>query len=266
MPENAIRIDRHTPGTRLDQLVTQKASEVLNAMPDASGRRDRRVSRYERSGGRKAYRASHYERSLTAKGRQARAQGAEIEGRPVRVRGDRTRSGGRPARGRRPVRGTGLHGGLDAAEGEVPAVHDAFHAQRALEDAAQPPRMGVGGPEGHVRHGVPGIRVGQGRDRRRGDGGQEAECRRELPAGENPGAYLLDEFPDGHRRRIRTSNMVERLNREIRRRKRVTGGFPDGDSALMLICTRICYVTANEWSTCRYLDMSRFDGNLVEAN
>ena len=67
MPENAIRIDRHTPGTRLDRLVTQKASEVLNAMPDASGRRDRRVSRYERSGGRKAYRASHYERSLTAK-------------------------------------------------------------------------------------------------------------------------------------------------------------------------------------------------------
>lgn len=64
--------------------------------------------------------------------------------------------------------------------------------------------------------------------------------------------------------------MVERLNREIRRRKRVAGGFPDGfpdgDSALMPICTRIRYVTANEWSTCRYLDMSRFDGNLVEAN
>lgn len=42
--------------------------------------------------------------------------------------------------------------------------------------------MGVGGPEGGIRHGVPGIRVGQGRNRRRGDGIQEAEGRGELPA------------------------------------------------------------------------------------
>lgn len=43
--------------------------------------------------------------------------------------------------------------------------------------------------------------------------------------------YLLPEFPDGHRRRIRTNNMIERLNREIRRRTRVMGSFPDGNSA-----------------------------------
>lgn len=58
MPENTMRIDRHTPGIRLDRLITQKASEVLNAMPDASGRRDRRgVQIYECSGGWKAYRS-----------------------------------------------------------------------------------------------------------------------------------------------------------------------------------------------------------------
>ena len=55
--------------------------------------------------------------------------------------------------------------------------------------------------------------------------------------------YLLPEFPDGHRRRIRTNNMIEWLNREIRRRTRVMGGFPDGNSALMLVYTRIRYVT-----------------------
>lgn len=82
MPENAIWIDRHTPGTRLDQLVTQKASKVLNAMPDASGRRDRRVSRYERSGGRKAYRASHYERSLTAKAGRLGLKVPKLKGAP----------------------------------------------------------------------------------------------------------------------------------------------------------------------------------------
>ena len=91
-----------------------------------------------------------------------------------------------------------------------------------------------------------------------------ANCLRE-GVGETT-TYLLDEFPDGHRRRIRTNNMIERPDREIRRRTRVVGGFPDGNSALMLVCARIRYVTANEWSTRRYLDMSRFDDNLVEAN
>ena len=68
--------------------------------------------------------------------------------------------------------------------------------------------------------------------------------------------YLLDDYPVEHRRRIRTNNMIERLNREIRRRTRVVGSFPDGRSALMLICARIRYVTAG-WTDRRYLDMSR---------
>ena len=78
--------------------------------------------------------------------------------------------------------------------------------------------------------------------------------------------YLLPEFPDGHRRRIRTNNMIERPNREIRRRTRVVGSFPDGNSALMLVCARIRHVTANGWSTRRYLDMFRLDDNLQVAN
>ncbi|WP_340480753.1 IS256 family transposase [Bifidobacterium longum] len=72
--------------------------------------------------------------------------------------------------------------------------------------------------------------------------------------------YLLDDYPREHRRRIRTNNMIERLNREIRRRTRVVGSFPDGRSALMLVCARSRYVTANQWSARRYLDMSRLDG------
>ena len=69
--------------------------------------------------------------------------------------------------------------------------------------------------------------------------------------------YLLGEFPVNHRTKLRTNNMIERLNREIRRRTRVVGGFPDSNSALMLVCARIRYVTANSWSDRRYMDMSR---------
>lgn len=40
-------------------------------------------------------------------------------------------------------------------------------------------------------------------------------------------------FPFEHWTRIRTNNVIERLNREIRRRTRVVGTFPDGNSALI---------------------------------
>ena len=41
---------------------------------------------------------------------------------------------------------------------------------------------------------------------------------------------------------MRTNNAIERLNREIRRRTRVVGTFPDGNSALMLVTARLKYV------------------------
>jgi transposase-like protein len=41
-------------------------------------------------------------------------------------------------------------------------------------------------------------------------------------------------FPKGHWRRIRTNNPLERILREVRRRTRLVGAFPDGQSALNL--------------------------------
>ena len=93
---------------------------------------------------------------------------------------------------------------------------------------------------------------------------EAAKCLRE-GIGETT-TYLLDDYPREHRRRIRTNNMIERLYREIRRRTRVVGSFPDGRSALMLICARVRYVTSSEWSTRRYLDMSRLGENVQSAN
>ena len=64
------------------------------------------------------------------------------------------------------------------------------------------------------------------------------------------------EMPREHWRRIRTNNAIERLNREIRRRTRVVGMFPDGESALMLVAARLKYVADSEWGSRRYLDAS----------
>ena len=67
-------------------------------------------------------------------------------------------------------------------------------------------------------------------------------------------------FPREHRRRIRTNNAIERLNREIRRRTRVVGTFPDVKSALMLVTARLKYVAESEWGSRRYLDVTLLDG------
>ncbi len=62
-------------------------------------------------------------------------------------------------------------------------------------------------------------------------------------------------YPDTHWRHIRTNNPVERIIREIRRRTRVVGAFPDGKSALMLCAARLRHIASTKWGTRRYLNM-----------
>jgi transposase-like protein len=64
-------------------------------------------------------------------------------------------------------------------------------------------------------------------------------------------------FPSEHWRSLRTNNPLERINREIRRRTRVVGSFPDGQSALMLVAARLRHIQGTRWGTRRYLDMGR---------
>ncbi|HSL70862.1 MAG TPA: IS256 family transposase [Longimicrobiales bacterium] len=62
-------------------------------------------------------------------------------------------------------------------------------------------------------------------------------------------------FPSTHWRQIRTNNPLERIIREIRRRTRVVGAFPDGHSALMLVAARLRHIAATKWGKRRYLVM-----------
>jgi len=72
------------------------------------------------------------------------------------------------------------------------------------------------------------------------------------------------DFPSQHWRSLRTNNPLERLVREIRRRTRVVGAFPDGQSALMLVAARLRHVSATRWGTRQYLNMDRLIENIVE--
>ena len=207
--------DRHVPGRREHQagrrhqpIAVGRADALADALRQAQeGVRGHRLVAHEAVGGRVPVRVrgrrvaqallgrarGERQRPRRHRRQQGGAPGGHRRGRgheggrgqlgAVRQRHDRTRSQGSAPGGRRPVRGTRVHRQFHAAEGEVPAVHGALHAQRALQDAAKPPRMGVGGPEGDIRHGIPGDGPRQGRTGRHGDGRQEAEGRGRLPAG-----------------------------------------------------------------------------------
>ena len=62
-------------------------------------------------------------------------------------------------------------------------------------------------------------------------------------------------FPVEHWKRIRTNNGLERIMKEIRRRTRVIGSFPDGESALMLVAARLRHISNSTWSERKYLNM-----------
>ncbi len=62
-------------------------------------------------------------------------------------------------------------------------------------------------------------------------------------------------FPEEHWRRIRTNNPLERILREIKRRTKVVGAFPDGNSALNLAAARLRHIADTTWSQKRYLNM-----------
>ena len=68
------------------------------------------------------------------------------------------------------------------------------------------------------------------------------------------------DFPEEHWKKIRTNNMIERLNREIRRRTCVVGTFPDGESALMMVCARLRHVVSTRWGSKKYMDMKHLYG------
>jgi len=75
-------------------------------------------------------------------------------------------------------------------------------------------------------------------------------------------SYLA--FPESHRRRIRTTNGLERLNQEIKRRSRVVRIFPNERPCLRLV-TALAVEQSEEWITGRsYLDMGELEGHCPE--
>ena len=65
------------------------------------------------------------------------------------------------------------------------------------------------------------------------------------------------DFPREHHRHIYTNNPLEAIMKQIRRRTRVVGAFPDGNSALMLAAARLRHIAGTQWGLRRYMNMDR---------
>ena len=63
-------------------------------------------------------------------------------------------------------------------------------------------------------------------------------------------------YPDSHWLKLRTNNPLERIMREIRRRTRAVGAFPDGQSCLNLAAARLRHIAGTQWSTRKYMNMT----------
>ena len=67
-------------------------------------------------------------------------------------------------------------------------------------------------------------------------------------------ALVYLSYPGSHHVRLRTTNMLERSFKEVKRRTRVVGVFPSETSASVL-ATEIMLRSSEEWVLKRYLSM-----------
>ena len=225
--------------SKLDAMAREKVERTINAMLDAEADEIANAAGYERRTGRKAFRAGHYGRTLAAKAGKLSLKVPELKGAlfgsAVIERCRRRES---------------------SVEEALMEMYLAGVGTRRVDDTG---RLLWGG---HVENAGVLVAIGVGTEGRREVIAVDEGMREGV--GETA-ACLLPGFPANHGIKLRTDNMIERLNKEIRRRTRVVGDFPDSNSALMLVCARIRYVTSRSWSDRRYMDTSRLDDNLGAA-
>jgi putative transposase len=71
-----------------------------------------------------------------------------------------------------------------------------------------------------------------------------------------PQGFTVYALPEAHHRRMRTSNAIERVNQELKRRTRVASLFPNEASLLRLATALLCELS-DEWQTGKiYLNMN----------
>ena len=262
MSNPIVLFDEEAVKSELRELVRKTIEGTINAMLDEEADQFVGAGPYERTDERAAYRAGHYERGFTTTSGQVTLKISKLKGMrfaaAVAERYKRRETSVEEAiiemylagvSTRRIEDVSEILWGAGASAGMVGSIAEVFPDAKYQRCTVRFYRSVLAKAEA-VADVVESMRLKEAAKVVRGGYAETL-------------AYC--EIPREYWRRIRTSNAIERLNREIRRRTRVVGTFPDGKSALMLVAARLKYVAGSEWGpaatwTCRFSKSSRGDG------
>ena len=284
MSDNIIQLNADLIHTELKDLVKNSVEETLNAMLDAEADKLVNAERYARDEQRKGYRAGHYDRSFSTTAGDVNLRVPKLKGvtfeTAIIERYRRRETSVEEALIEMYLAGVSVRRVEDITEalwgtkvspGTISNLNK--KAYENIEKWRNRPLSGGSYPYVYVD----GIFL------KRCWGGEFENVSILVAIGVNEDGYRemklskaadkvesgIDEtltymsFPAEHWTRIRTNNTLERINREIKRRTKVVGSFPDGESALMLVCARLRHVTGSEWGSKRYLNMEHLTSMLI---
>lgn len=276
MSGNIIQLNEDLIKNNLKDLVRNSVEETLNALLDHEADELVRAGKYERTGDRKGYRSGHYERNFGTTSGEVRLRMPKLKGiqfeTAIIERYKRRECSVEEALIEMYLAGvsvrrvediTELLWGTKVSSGTISHLNQ--KAYKHIEEWRQRPLTGeypyvyVDGIYlkrcwgGEIQNVSVLVAVGVNKDGFREILGAAEGMKEDRESWLNFFTYM--DFPTEHWSRIRTNNLTERVNREIRRRTRAIGAFPDGNSALMLVCARLRHVAASEWGSKRYMDM-----------
>ena len=276
MSKEIIQFDQAMFETKLDAMVRDKVEQIVNAMLDEEADLIANAARYERSDGRKAYRAGHYARRFTVKAgrlglKVPKLKGAVFES-AVIERYRRREQSVEEALIDMYLAGVSTRQVDDISRllwGErMPPQTLSDKLRKVYDQIDEWRNRPLGGEYPYVfMDGVWHKRSWGGRVENVSDKASGEQVIRSMIERGLKGVRLVV----GDRCAGLVATVGEMLPQARYQRcmvhfmRNVLSKVPPthrewASAALMLICARIRYVTVNDWSSRRYLDMSRLDG------
>ena len=248
MSDNIIQLNEDLIKNNLKDLVRSSVEETLNALIDHEADELVNAEKYERSGDRKGYRSGHYERNFST-------TSGDVTLRVPKLKGIQFQTAIIERYKRREC----------SVEEALIEMYLAGVSVRRVEDITE----ALWGSQGsHAT--ISELNKKASREKAKA---VVAELRAmKLKEATKKVEDSIEEtltycdFPGEHWTSIRTNNVIERLNHEIRRRTRVVGMFPDGNSALMLVCARLRHVAGTQWGSKKYMNMKHLEAALDDAS
>ena len=275
MSGNIIQLNEDLIKNNLKDLVRDSVEETLNALLDHEADELVRAGKYERTGDRRGYRSGHYERNFGTTSGEVKLRVPKLKGihfeTAIIERYKRRECSVEEALIKMYLAGVSVRcveditetlWGTKVSSGTISNLNQ--KAYKHIEEWRQRPLTGEYPYEmKRVTLMLKAIHAQESKEAAQEKAASIAAKLREMKllsaakkVEESVGETLTYmDFPTEHWSRIRTNNSSERVNREIRRHTRAIGAFPDGNSALMLVCARLRHVAASEWGSKRYMDM-----------